>query len=465
MILFIKLLILLWFVNFAPPFLVVVFNSKYSLPIDGGHLLPDGRPLFGRNKTVRGVLAGIITGGFLGLALGFPVWLSLGAGGLSMLGDLLSSFLKRRFALVSGYAVPGLDQIPEGLLPFVLIAPYYSLSMQYVLLFGLVFGIGAWYGSAFLKGVLLRKPFEAYPRQVRPLTRLRELVSCNITSRPFNYILSFEDAVYYHLIMKSVFKCLFLFERGKRNALDIEKREVTFRSCDLPPIFDGYKILFLTDLHLDGLDGLTERIIDIISRTPVDMCILGGDFRMKTYGSFEAALHQMSILLPEIRAADGILGVLGNHDCPEMVGFLKEFGVVFLVNDSMPVERSGQCIWIVGADDCHYFKAQDLESAYAQLPLQPFSILVSHSNEVYAEAVKYKPNIFLCGHTHGGQILIPPFGPIFTHSKAPRRMCRGRWDYAGMPGYTSVGAGVSGVPVRFNCRGEVTVITLNRDEA
>jgi hypothetical protein len=465
MVLFIKLLILLWFINFAPPFLVVVFDSKYSRPIDGGCLFPDGRPLFGRHKTVRGVLAGIITGGSVGLALGLPFWLGLGVGSLSMAGDLFSSFLKRRLSLASGYAVPGLDQVPEGLLPFALIAPHYSLSVGYVLLFGLIFGFGAWYGSVFLKGVLLRKPFDSYPRRIRALTRLRELVSCSITSKPFSYILSFEDAVYYHLIMKSVFKALFIFERGKRNALAIEKRGVSFTLPDLPPAFDGYKILFLTDLHLDGLDGLTEKAIEIIRQTPADMCILGGDFRMRTYGTFDAALHRLKLLLPEVRAADGILGVLGNHDCPEIVDALKESGVAFLVNDSAVIERNGQCIWIVGADDCHYFKAHDLESAFDNLPLRTFTILVSHSNEIYNEAVRYKPNIFLCGHTHGGQILIPPFGPIFTHSKAPRRLCSGRWDYEGMPGYTSVGVGVSGVPVRFNSRGEVVVITLRRGGA
>jgi hypothetical protein len=465
MMLFIKLLILLWFVNFAPPFLVVVFDSKFNTSIDGGYLLPDGRPLFGEHKTVRGALAGIITGGSLGLALGFPLWLGLGAGLLSMIGDLFSSFLKRRLSFASGYTVPGLDQIPEGLLPFVLIAPNYSLSAGYVLLFGLVFGFGAWYASTFLKGVLLRKPFESYPRRIRALTRLRELVSCNIASKPFSYILSFEDAVCYHLVMRSVFKALCIFEAGKRNALAIEKREVSFNLLDLPPAFDGYKILFLTDLHLDGLDGLTEKAVEIIRQTPADICILGGDFRMKTYGPFDAALHQLSLLLPEIRSKDGILGVLGNHDCPEIVGALKEMGVTFLVNDSTMINRGGQCIWVVGADDCHYFKAHDLESAFGKLPLQTFTVLVSHSNEICAEAVKYRPNIFLCGHTHGGQILIPPFGPIFTHSRAPRQLCRGRWDYAGMLGYTSVGVGVSGVPVRFNSRGEVTVITLRRDGA
>ncbi len=462
MALFIRLLILLWLANFAPPFLAQIFESKWSRPIDGGYPFLDGRPLFGRNKTIRGVLAGIITGGLIGLVLGFPLWLGLGAGFLSMLGDLVSSFLKRRFSFTSGDAVLGLDQIPEGLLPFILFTPYYSLSVGYVVVFGVVFGLGAYFGSVFLNGVLLRKPFESYPRRIRALTRFRELVSCKITASPFRQILNFEDAVYYHLFMKSVFKALRIYERGKKNALIIEKQEVSFHFCDLPPVFDGYKILFLSDLHLDGLDGLTEKVIEIIRQIPADMCILGGDFRMETSGSFATALSGMRLLVPEVRAKDGILGVLGNHDCLEILESLKELGVSFLVNDSHVVERGGQSIWIVGVDDCHYFKAHDLESAFDGLPLQTFSILVSHSNEVYKGALEYRPNLFLCGHTHGGQILIPPFGPIFTHSKAPRRFCHGKWDYEGMPGYTSAGAGVSGVPVRFNSKGEVTVVTLRR---
>jgi hypothetical protein len=283
-----------------------------------------------------------------------------------------------------------------------------------------------------------------------------------VTAKPLPYILNFEDAVYYHLIMKSAFKTMHIYERGKRNALVIEKREVLFDFPDLPSIFDGYRILFLSDLHLDALEGLTEKVIGIVRQTPVDLCVLGGDFRDNTYGSFTAALLEMRRLLPEIRAGDGILGVLGNHDCIEIVESLRGLGVTFLVNDSHEVRRGGECIWIVGADDCHYYKAHDLESAFAGLPLRAFSILVSHSNEVYKEAVDYRPNLFICGHTHAGQILIPPFGPIFTHSKAPRRFCHGKWDYEGMPGYTSAGVGVSGVPVRFNSKGEVTVITLKK---
>lgn len=461
--LFIKLLIMIWVTNFAPPFFAQIFESKWNRPVDGGYVFIDGKMLLGQHKTIRGVMAGIICGGLAGMVLGFPLWLGLGAGFLSMFGDLFSSFVKRRFSFSSGETVPVLDQFPEGLLPFLLIAPHYSLGIGYVLIFGCVFGVGAYYGSIFLNRILLQKPFKSYPRKIRALTRLRELVSCKITASPFHYILNFEDAVYYHLVMKHLFQVLHIYERGKRNALVIEKREIEFYFPDLPPAFDGYRILFLSDLHIDGLDGLTEKILDKIRGVQADLCILGGDFRMKTYGPFTDALRELRRILPEVRAKDGILGVLGNHDCIEIVDSLRRYGVGFLVNDSHAIERNGECIWIVGTDDCHYFKAHDLENAFAGLPLHAFTLLVSHSNEVYLDAARYRPDLFICGHTHAGQIQIPPFGPIFTHSKAPRQFCQGEWNYEGMPGYTSAGAGVSGVPVRFNSKGEVTVLTLRKD--
>ncbi len=463
MVLFIKLLFLLWFINFAPPFSAQVFEQKWSRPIDGGTtFFLDGQPVFGSNKTFRGLSAGIFTGMLAGVIFGFPWWLGLGAGTLSMAGDLFSSFLKRRLYLFSGDVVPVLDQTPEGVFPFLLLGPYFSLSLGYIFACLIVFGFGAFCGSVFFQRTLMTKPFDSYPRPVCPKTRIRELLSCQITSRPFHHILNFEDAVYYHLFMKTAFQMAGIYERGKQNALLIDTKEVLLEFPDLPPSFDGYRILFLTDLHLDGLDGLTDKLLGIVREIPSDLCILGGDFRMETHGPFAEALSHLRHLIPRVRTADGIYAVLGNHDCLEIVEPLQREGITFLVNESCVIERGGEKVWLVGVDDAHYFKCHDLDRAFCQVPAGGFSIFVSHSNEIYREAAEYGPNLFLCGHTHGGQIRLPALGPLFTHSSAPRSMYVGQWNYRGMPGYTSEGVGVSGVPVRFNSRGEVTVITLGR---
>lgn len=462
MILFFKLLILLWFINFAPLFAAMVLGRKWERPIDFWYTFADGQPLFGNHKTLRGLIAGICAGLFAGILLGLPSWVGLGAGALSMMGDLFSSFLKRRLSFSSGDVVPGLDQLPEGLFPFLLLVPYFSLSPRFVIAFVVIFALGAYFGSVFLNQVLLRKPYSSYPRKVCPTTRFRELISCQITSRPLRYMLNFEDAFYYHIFMKSVFRVFGVYERGQQNALNIQSKKISFDFSDLPPAFDGYRILFLTDLHLDGLQGLTERVIEIVQHTPADLCVLGGDYRMDTYGPFSEALSLLNKLLPEIQARDGIVALLGNHDCIEIVGRLREAPVTFLVNESAVLRRDDQELWLVGVDDPHYFACHNLEQAFQRVPRTAFSIFLSHTNEVYKEAREYSPKLYLCGHCHGGQVCLSSFGPIFTHSKAPRYMCAGRWDYRGMQGYTSKGVGVSGVPVRFNTRGEVTLITLRR---
>lgn len=360
----------------------------------------------------------------------------------------------------SGNLAPGLDQILEGSFPFLVLRPCFSLdSVEIASLVGF-FSLGAFLGSWFFKQILLMKPYEHYPRPVRPRTRLRELRACQILSPPFHHFLNFEDCIYYGIIMKSFFRFLGIYEKGKQNALDLEVLNPVFPLEGLPESFDGYTIMFITDLHLDGLDGLTEQLQKVVEPLPVDLCIIGGDLRMETHGPFSEALERLERLVPCIRAKDGILGVLGNHDCTEMIEPLTKIGIEFLVNDARPIRRNGEELWIVGVDDPHYYKCHDLNMAFSEVPSGASTIFVAHSNEIYEEASRFNPKLYLCGHSHGGQIQIQPFGPIFTHSRAPRRFCCGSWQHDGMLGYTSGGAGVSGVPVRFFTKGEVSLITL-----
>ncbi len=457
-----KVLALFWLINLAPVLLAHLLGTRWQNPLDEGRTWGDDRALFGPHKTKRGILAALLTGAVVGLLLGFPWWMGFGCAMLSMAGDLLSSFIKRRRALPSGSLVPGLDQLFEGLFPFFLLAPFYGLGIVNVFILTVVFVVGAYWGSWFLKEVLLSKPYEDYPRPVNSWVRLREIKSCQITSNPFHHFVNFEDSFYYHIFMKNVFKILGIYEKGKKNALNIKKTELDLHFPDLPPAFDNYCILYLSDLHLDGLDGLTERIMDMVREEPVDLCVLGGDFRMATHGPFGLALDRLDRVMSVIRAGDGCIGVLGNHDCLEIVEPLKERGIHFLINDSRAITRNGETIWFVGVDDPHYYKCHNLNDAFDGVPRGAFTIFLAHSNEIYKEVAPYAPSFYLCGHTHAGQIQFPHVGPVFTHSSAPRRYCQGLWQYGNMRGYTSNGVGVSGVPVRFLCQGEVLLLTLKR---
>lgn len=460
-----KILTLLWVINFVPPMLATVFEDRWNAPLDRGFVLWDGRPLFGSHKTFRGFWGAVAAGTLGGLVLGFPWWVGGGTGLLSMAGDLTSSFIKRRLGVSSGDIVPILDQGFEGLFPFFLLGPHLLLGTGEILLLLVLFSIGAYLGSLFLNRVLLARPFANYPRLLRPRVRFREFRSCQITSGFLRYFVNFEDAFYYHVFMKTGLRLLGVYEQGKQNALKLKTTRITFHFPSLPPSFDDYTILFLSDLHLDGLDGLTERVQELVRKHSADLCLLGGDFRMEHHGPFTEALARLRRLLPEIRARDGIIGIMGNHDCLEMMEPLVESGVTILLNDSQAIERNGERIWIIGVDDPHYFKCHNLDHAFEGVPEGSFRIFLAHSNEIYREASAYYPQLYLCGHTHGGQIQIPLIGAIFTHSKAPRSLYYGPWKHGRMLGYTSCGVGVSGVPTRFATQGEVLLITLKRAPA
>jgi predicted MPP superfamily phosphohydrolase len=102
----------------------------------------------------------------------------------------------------------------------------------------------------------------------------------------------------------------------------------------------------------------------------------------------------------------------------------------------------------------------NIEKAATGIPFEDFSILLSHTPEVYQQASYADFSLLLCGHTHGGQICLPGRIPITLDSVLPRHMGSGPWRYHDMIGYTSVGAGCSIVPVRFNCPPEITLHRL-----
>jgi len=459
--LLIQVLILLWLVNFAPPLLAYLFEARWAGPVDRGRTLPDGRRLFGNHKTVRGVVGAFAMGGLVGSFLGFLWWEGVLISLLSVLGDLLTSFIKRRIGLPDGSVAPGLDQVFEGAFPLLYIAPAYKIGPWSGVGIVAVFSLVAYVGSLFQKNLLLRRPHGDYGRRrLTPRVRLRELVACEIASHPLHRFLNFEDAIYYHLFMKNVFRALGIYQRGVQNALDIGVNHLTLFFETLPQAFDGYRILFITDLHLDGLDGLTERVQWLIEPLETDLCILGGDFRMEMSGPSRKAMELMAQVRDAIHAKDGVYGILGNHDCLEMIPVLEAQGTTILLNEAHPIDRCGSRIWIAGCDDPHHYRCHDLNQAFAEIPPGSFTVFVAHSQEIYREAEHFGAVLYLCGHTHGGQIQIPRFGPIFTHSRAPRQLGYGPWQHGQMAGYTSSGVGASGVPVRFLTKGEVVLLTL-----
>jgi predicted MPP superfamily phosphohydrolase len=383
---------------------------------------------------------------------------------LVVVGDLLTSFVKRRLGKESGAAIPLFDQLFEGLLPAWYLSTVLGQAWWVPVCALAIFMPMALTGSRFWKFLLFRPPMANYSRIVRSTVRLKEWRACHAPMARIHVYLHFPDFLYHRLFLTTVFMAMGLYRRGQRNVLAPQLVEQEFQLPGLPSSFDGFRILFLSDLHLDGLKGLTETIIEKISTLSYDLCLIGGDVRMELYGPTAPSLRQLRSLLANLAAPCGVFGVLGNHDCIEMVPDFEEAGMLMLVNDSWKLEKDGQSLWIVGIDDPHYYKVEDLTMAFRKVDVQDCSIFLAHSPEACLAASAYRPGLYLCGHTHGGQIRLPGRGPLITNSRAPRHTAEGRWLINGMQGYTNRGVGASGVPLRFNCPGEITLITIRSPE-
>ncbi len=250
-----------------------------------------------------------------------------------------------------------------------------------------------------------------------------------------------------------------LYGRGVRNALNIELNEITLEFDTLPAAFDGYRVMQISDPHLDAMPEFAERIEAIVSGTPVDLCVLTGDYRFRVHGPFDRVREAFDRVLPAIQAQDGTIAILGNHDSVEMIPMFEEREVRVLVNQTISVTRGDDLLHITGVDDVYYYYTEDAGTAIRHAP-DGFRIALAHSPELVPWAAEAGVDLYLTGHTHGGQVCLPGGRPVFTHSLADKRFSTGLWQAESMTGYTSRGAGVSGLPVRYNCPGEVTVFTL-----
>jgi predicted MPP superfamily phosphohydrolase len=259
-------------------------------------------------------------------------------------------------------------------------------------------------------------------------------------------------------VIRTALKLTGLYWRARRNAerVVVKQNNVTF--ANLPTAFDGFTILHLSDLHADMNVVAMQRMIELISGMQYDLCVLTGDYRGKTFGPFEATLDALAKIRSVLK--EPIYGVLGNHDTIQMVPAIEAMGIRMLLNECEVIVRADQQIFLGGIDDAHFFRADNIEKTVSSIPKGAFSILLSHTPEVYRQAAHASFDLMLSGHTHGGQLCLPGSVPIKLEAVLPRRMGAGPWRYHDMRGYTSVGAGSSVLPARLNCPPEITLHRL-----
>jgi predicted MPP superfamily phosphohydrolase len=247
---------------------------------------------------------------------------------------------------------------------------------------------------------------------------------------------------------------------------DIEVTRHEIFVGDLPPAFDGYRIAFLTDTHVASFmrRALYREVVAQTMRFGPDLVLLGGDFV-----TWERHIPLMAeVLLTDLDAHDGVYAVLGNHDywanADGVVAAMTARGVRFLINRNVILSRDGARILLGGIDEM-YRGTPDVDAVFARADPRMPRIAVSHHPDIVdllaPPANDVRIDLLVCGHTHGGQIRFPFFGPIVVPSQHEGRYASGFHRVGRVLLYVSRGIGAI-PPLRILCKPEVATFILRR---
>jgi uncharacterized protein len=250
------------------------------------------------------------------------------------------------------------------------------------------------------------------------------------------------------------------------------RREIRLRRW--PAELEGFTVALLSDFHYDEYFSAhpLRAAVPMVNALHPDLILLTGDFiTAPTFdgGEAQAAAHAepCAALLRQMSAPHGLWAVLGNHDWatdPQHVSHaIREAGIRVLANESAAIEIAGARFWLSGVSDV-LARTSDLDATLASVPRDEATILMAHEPDYADYVARYPVDLQLSGHSHGGQIRLPFLPPFYLPAMA-RKYYSGLYRVGPLTVYTNPGLGTMGVPIRWNCPPEVTLLTLRSGKA
>lgn len=237
----------------------------------------------------------------------------------------------------------------------------------------------------------------------------------------------------------------------------VEIKNISINIHALPKRFEGMTIAQISDIHhcrYVSREFIRKCVRKVNALSP-DIIALTGDF---VYGS-EEFVYSVAEELSELKAKEGVFAVLGNHDNTEKtVDALSKKGIRILINQHIPLYRKKDYLFIAGVDDLWAGKL-NLQETLKGTDDKP-KILLCHNPDAIEMIKRTDIDFVMAGHTHGGQVNLPLFGPPTSFSKFGARYVSGLFYEGKTILYVNKGIGVSIFPVRFLARPEITIFTL-----
>lgn len=261
---------------------------------------------------------------------------------------------------------------------------------------------------------------------------------------------------------------------ARHDTLDLKTEHWDLFYPNLPTSLEGKTICQLSDLHLETLRILPERIKKIVQARKPDLLVITGDII-----STRTDLDKLDDYLGGLNATYGKFVVMGNNDYSNLSRtlikrYLQQFqrlGWTPLLNDASFLSNLN--LWVIGVDDpatAH----DDVDLAYQKilsastqtLSTPPFRLVLAHSSDCLDDIAEYGAELLLTGHTHGGQIRLPGLPPFITNTYlGDLGFYEGYHVIRGIPLYISRGIGESLIPLRFNVPPEISFFTLHKGDS
>ncbi len=245
----------------------------------------------------------------------------------------------------------------------------------------------------------------------------------------------------------------------------LDVTQVHLKLPRLPAAFSGFRLAQISDLHF-GNWMTPERFqpaLEVLFAQKPDALVITGDFVYGSSGFARGALELARNAFISLVQRFPTFAVMGNHDHwtdVEMVrDFLGQTGIRELLNDVFAFERGGQRFYLCGVDDI-WEKKYDLEAVTGKLSKHDCAVLLAHEPD-FADlsAASGHFDLQISGHSHGGQVILPFLGPPILPWLA-HKYPLGLYQVGEMFQYTNRGLGMLNPAVRFNCRPEITIFTL-----
>lgn len=253
----------------------------------------------------------------------------------------------------------------------------------------------------------------------------------------------------------------FLTSLPWNESLTVAVHEKRLRLPRLPVVLDGLRIVHLTDVHMTGRIGrpFFAQMVELVNRAEADLILLTGDLlehddcRAWIPGTFG-----------KLRSRYGAYFVFGNHDIRvdhrRTRRELESAGLVYLGDGPTQLDLRGVDLLLAGNEEPWIRRPAAPSTFPPQVDGRSFRIALLHTPDQYPWAKRHDFDLALAGHVHGGQIQIPPLGPVLAPSKFGTRYACGVFHEG--PTVLHVGRGLSSrLPLRYFCRPEITTLVLS----